>query len=698
MLGCSRCGRQRQKQPQEPNEVWDGRVCFKAWCWGNEPSLGAARPKEPPIQFVLGCGTLPGSFHLCHLLLGGEAAQWLMAHLCHGIPDLGSWQDLSVPPALSTPRLVCTDIVCLQNLEAMSKYCDNLTASSAPFPACSPRSESHANSVIGFVLFAEVWLSLPKGMVEILGFFSKGCFHATSHLSSNVLSFWNPWTQHLFSEVSTSQLSAELDRDVGDTSLSLWTRSWCLWSRRKGVLSSPLCQSCIPSQDLWPEHHSAHPRGWQLGHELLNHLLGGRQVWQSHGWLDMGSQGWESPWLPHGHTLSPPTSDWGSHEQDNPPAVTRGWWEPMGCFGVEKGKMSVTVHLCLTLSKQARLSWWFLGKWSVKVSATSTQESISIRSISSTIKSHQVFMPASPSPSLSLEIWVFDSEISEYFCRAGVWAANKTSSSENCLGSWNDDCINYHEVIIIPPAPWGAVVKQRQINHGSKSGQLLPYVDGSSSKGCFPWLRLSLVTFSKWCCTQRNGDLMRTPVSGRAGPTELPAKGIFKFFSFFPKRAQNEADLMGNESVLSPSLGTCCVRCQGGSVRHQLPLPGLVPGPWAVPDIPPQQRCLHSLVKERKSFQSEIKAPYLGEGKKKEANQPHSGSLLRNILDLILAHQGWQKSLISSHAGNEFYMCVRKREFGPHLSYPSCFSYLRPWSIPPYLSPLFRAFHKTQCP
>lgn len=95
---------------------------------------------------------------------------------------------------------------------------------------------------------------------------------------------------------------------------------------------------------------------------------------------------------------------------------------------------------------------------------------------------------------------------------------------------------------------------------------------------------------------------------------------------------------------------------------------------------------------------AKLKHPTWVRGKKKEANQPHSGSLLRNILDLILAHQGWQKSLISSHAGNEFYVCVRKREFGPHLSYPSCFSYLRPWSIPPYLSPLFRAFHKTQCP
>lgn len=117
---------------------------------------------------------------------------------------------------------------------------------------------------------------------------------------------------------------------------------------------------------------------------------------------------------------------------------------------------------------------------------------------------------------------------------------------------------------------------------------------------------------------QRNGDVMR-PVSARAGPTELPAKGFFLiFFSFFPKRKSwNEADLMGNESRLFPSLGTCCfcsrVTVSDSSCHFQCSL--LVPE--SVPDILPQHRLLCSLMNDRKLFQSQFKAPYLGEGEKK---------------------------------------------------------------------------------
>lgn len=161
-------------------------------------------------------------------------------------------------------------------------------------------------------------------------------------------------------------------------------------------------------------------------------------------------------------------------------------------------------------------------------------------------------------------------------------------------------------------------------------------------------------------------------------PQSYLQRGFLNFFPSFPKghRTRQISWEMSQCCLLLWGLAAFAARVAVSDTSCHFQGSSLVPE--AVPDIPPQQRCLHSLVKERKSFQSQIKAPYLGEGEKKEANQPHSGSLLRNILDLILAHQGWQKSLISSHAGNEFYVCVRKREFGPHLSYPSCFSYLRP--------------------
>lgn len=72
-LGCSRCGSQREKQPQEPNEVSDGRVWLKA-----VPSLGAARPKKLKFNLSLGVRE-PWMVHsiLCHFFPGGEAVSVL---------------------------------------------------------------------------------------------------------------------------------------------------------------------------------------------------------------------------------------------------------------------------------------------------------------------------------------------------------------------------------------------------------------------------------------------------------------------------------------------------------------------------------------------------------------------------------------------------------------------------------------------
>jgi len=82
------------------------------------------------------------------------------------------------------------------------------------------------------------------------------------------------------------------------------------------------------------------------------------------------------------------------------------------------------------------------------------------------------------------------------------------------------------------------------------------------------------------------------------------------------------------------------------------------PVPESAPDIPPQEMLLHSLMKGGQKFKNQFKAQHWSEKKK----QPCNGSLLRSVLNLILAEQGWQKLPISlchsracdSHAGNEF--------------------------------------------
>lgn len=158
---------------------------------------------------------------------------------------------------------------------------------------------------------------------------------------------------------------------------------------------------------------------------------------------------------------------------------------------------------------------------------------------------------------------------------------------------------------------------------------------------------------------------MRRPVSGRAGPTELPAKrGFSYFFSFFPKRrAWNEADLLGNESMLSPSPGTCCIlsaRVTVSDTSCHLQCSSLVPES-VLTSCPSRGPCT---VWRRRGNNSKanLKHPTWVRKKRSQTNNPTLGSWLRNILDLIPAHQGWQKSLLSSHVGNEFFMCVWERE------------------------------------
>lgn len=144
------------------------------------------------------------------------------------------------------------------------------------------------------------------------------------------------------------------------------------------------------------------------------------------------------------------------------------------------------------------------------------------------------------------------------------------------------------------------MVKQRQINQRPKSGQLLPCVGGLSSKGCFPWLHLSLVTFPKWCCTQRNWGSDQEISQWQGWTHRVSCKGLF--FAFFPPAFPKEGHGMRQ---ISWEMSQCCLLLQGlaafaarvtvsdTSCHFQCSL--LVPE--SVPAILPQERLLHSLMK-----------------------------------------------------------------------------------------------------
>lgn len=98
------------------------------------------------------------------------------------------------------------------------------------------------------------------------------------------------------------------------------------------------------------------------------------------------------------------------------------------------------------------------------------------------------------------------------------------------------------------------MVKQRQINQGPKSGQLLPCVEALSSKGCFPCLHLSLVTFPKWCCTQWGSDEETSQWQGWS----YLQKGLVLVF-FFPSFPKEGHGMM----QISWEMSQCCLLLQG---------------------------------------------------------------------------------------------------------------------------------------
>lgn len=73
---------------------------------------------------------------------------------------------------------------------------------------------------------------------------------------------------------------------------------------------------------------------------------------------------------------------------------------------------------------------------------------------------------------------------------------------------------------------------------------------------------------------------------------------------------------MGNESMLSPSKGICCICCQGGGVGPQLPLHVPVTGP-CISTLHPALGNLHDLRNGGKKSQNNLKYNILLRKKKK---------------------------------------------------------------------------------
>lgn len=135
-------------------------------------------------------------------------------------------------------------------------------------------------------------------------------------------------------------------------------------------------------------------------------------------------------------------------------------------------------------------------------------------------------------------------------------------------------------------------------------------------KGCFPCL--SLVPFPKCCCTQGNGDGMRRP--GLDPQSYLQRWFLFLFSPSFPREGHGVRQIsweMSQGCLLLRGLAAFAARVTvsdtaATSSAHY----------WSLSQsLTSQQRLLHSLVRDRKSFQSQFKAPYLGEEKKKIAKQ-----------------------------------------------------------------------------
>lgn len=76
---------------------------------------------------------------------------------------------------------------------------------------------------------------------------------------------------------------------------------------------------------------------------------------------------------------------------------------------------------------------------------------------------------------------------------------------------------------------------------------------------------------------------------------------------------------MGNESMLSPSKGICCICCQGGGVGPQLPLHVPVTGP-CISTLHPALGNLHDLRNGGKKSQNNLKYNILLRKKKKKKN------------------------------------------------------------------------------